>query len=257
MVLLPNQRTPIQTITNHANSQNHLSHRQFITNHLSHRTTTSQKGIFTITGPPCLQNSVHTKASNSQNIHSSLIQIPDSPCLTGRQSSPPKLTSLESQNRSPQEQAMICTARNHRFFQLQFQAVQEGLKHTKQSPSIRSLSSLHCTHNSTFYQSQESYSKLLRYHSRLNHHKLIKNHMTLEENPHHHLIFFTELNIKRFITGKDFFCALKIKEISRKRQKAELNCYLKFCKLASSPLDHLALGEKIDTFNYSACAFAL
>lgn len=168
-----NKSAPIQTVCNHTNSLDNKSHRLFITNHLSNRTTTPQKSIFTISSPSCQQNSINSQTSNSKNIHCSQIQITNSSRKTGRQSSPCNLACQKCQNRSPQVQRLVCTTRQNRFFQQQFCAIQKGLLHTEETPDIWSLSSLHCSHHSAFNQSQKSNSKQQRNQSRSNHNQSI------------------------------------------------------------------------------------
>lgn len=170
------QSTPILTVCNHTSRKDNQTHRQFITNHLSNRTTTPQKSIFTITPPSCLLNSINSQTSNSQNIHCSQIQIPNSTCSTCRQSCPPNLTSLKSQNRCPQKQRLVCTTRQNGFFQQQFQTIQERLLYSKKSPGIRTLTTLHSTHNTTLDECQKSNCKQQRHYSCLNHNLQIKNH---------------------------------------------------------------------------------
>lgn len=173
------QSTPVQTICNHTSSQNNQTHRQLITNHLSNGTTTSLKRIFTITCPTSQKNSIHSKTPNSQYIHCPLIQIPDSTSSTSRQSSPSNLTCQESKNRSPLKKRLVSTTRKNRFFLLQFQTIKKWLQYSKKSPSVRSLTTLHSSHHSTFNESQKSNSKQQRNHSCKNHNQQIQNHLLL------------------------------------------------------------------------------
>lgn len=165
------QRTPIKTVCNHTSRLYNQTHWQFIANHLCYRTTASQKGIFTVTCPSSLLNSINTLTSYSQNIHCSQIQIPNSTCsfCGRRQSGPCNLACQKSQNGSPQEQSLVCTTRQNGFFLLQFQTIQKGLQYTKGSPSIGSLTTLHCTHDATLYKCLECNCEQQRHYSRQNH----------------------------------------------------------------------------------------
>ena len=163
------QCTPVLAVCNHTSRQNNQSHWQFIANHLGNGTTASQKGIFTVTSPSSQLDSINTQTSNSQYIHSSQIQIPNCTSSTCRQSSPSNLTCQKSQNWSPQEQCLVCTTRLNRFFLLLFQTIQKGLQYTKNSPSIRTLATLHSSHYTTLYKCLESYCKQQRHHSCQNH----------------------------------------------------------------------------------------
>jgi hypothetical protein len=151
------QCTPIQAVGDQASRQNNQPHRQFIANHLSYGTAASQKGIFTVTPPSSLLNSINTQTSNGQYIHCSQIQIPNCTGCTSGQSSPRNLTCQKGQNGSPLELSLICTTRQNGFFLLLFQTIQKGLQHTEHSPGIWPLATLHCTHYTALNKSLEGY----------------------------------------------------------------------------------------------------
>ena len=175
-----NQCTPVLTICNHTSGKHNQPHRQFIANHLCNRTTTPQKGIFTISSPSCQQNSINSKTSNSKNIHCSQILITHCTRKTCWKRSPCNLTCLKSLNWCPLIQRLISTARLNRFFQQQFQSIHKRLQNPKKSPHIGSLSTLHRSHNSTLDLSLESNCKQQRHKGCSNHNQQIQNHFFFE-----------------------------------------------------------------------------
>jgi hypothetical protein len=86
------------------------------------------------------------------------------------------LTGQKCQNRSPQKQRLVCTTGQNWFFQKQFGPILKRLQNSKQTPSIWSLSTLHCSHYTAFNLCQKSYCKLQRNHCCKNHNQQIQNH---------------------------------------------------------------------------------